>query len=183
MLDRASTFYVRHVPDPEIAAARRARKPHEPDPGDITARPTAEVRDAGRAGQGNEDRCVQHGKMSRRLSRLPPEGRAVFAIYFGDAGSKWAQGPGLAGRIGRLGSILHLTEAGQRLARRDEKKTRGAAVPVSAEARLETAVVLQDLQPQPARESLLSLALRQAQELFDRACVQWNDTANVPDKR
>lgn len=181
MLERAQAFHVKHSVSLEIAEARHRRIVDRrfdlAPPGDLTARPTAEVRESAREEPDHGD-LVRYGRVSRRMSMLDYPDQTVLVAYFGDVGARWGRG-----KYGRIGSLLHLTEAGKRLATRDDKKTRGAKVRQTPEARVETAVVLQDIQPQPARESLLSQGLRQAQELFDRACEAWNYTANDGSKR
>lgn len=171
MLDRASAFHIEHVHDPELAAARRNRKAWEADPGDITARPTAEIKDAGRSEPEHHD-LVRYGRVSRRLARLESQDYAVIAAYFGDAAARWARADGHIGRIGRLGPVLTLTGAGRELLERERRKSRGAKLELSDTERIENAVAME----QAPAKTLIERALDEAREAVGRAAVAWVGT-------
>lgn len=144
--------------------------------GEVTVRITAEVREQGK-NEPDVDRISRYGRASRRLKQVaddsPILAAALVALY-GDGGSKWARG-----RLGRVGALLHLTVAGQNLARRAAVKARGAKLDVSDSDRIETEVSLQELQPLAQRETLLQQAIRQACELKDRAEDAYSATGRV----
>lgn len=162
MLDRQWALHMEHAVDPEIAAARRARQPWEADPGAITARPTAELRNPGRSSP-DESSAIKRGDISSRLQRavaIDSSARVVLSLFYGDAGCTWARH-----RAGRGGSLLHLTRTGQRLLRVDATRPH---FELSARERLE------NLCTDPKRAPLVAKALAEAQKLFDAAANAWN---------
>ncbi len=134
--------------------------------GDPTVRITAESREVAKA-EPDLYLLEVFGRVSRRLKRVSEQdaqcAAALVALY-GDSGAKWGRG-----KYGRVGALLHLTDAGRKLARKAATKARGAKLDVSEAQRVETEVSLQELQPLPQRESMLQQALQQAQELKERA--------------
>lgn len=161
MLDRQWALRVEHVVDPEIAAARRAREPWEADPGAVTARPTAELRNPGRSSP-DEVNAIKRGDISSHLQRavaIDSSARVVLSLYYGDDGCTWARH-----RAGRGGSLLHLTRTGQRLLRAESS---GAQFELSARERLENLFADKKLGP------VLAKALAEAQALFDVAADAW----------
>lgn len=179
MLERQRIFRVSHEPDLELQLARAARRREgrydEPVPGDLTARPTAEVREAGRD-EPEHHVLMRYGKVSKRLARIPPADHAVLAAYFGDSAARWARSTGYIGRIGRLGPVMVLTEAGRRLVERDRRKARGAKLAVSPAELVENAVAREELRPAQDK-TLIEQAIEQAQAAVDRAAEAWVGTA------
>lgn len=179
MLERQRILSVKPEPDLELQLARARRKREgrydEPEPGDLTARPTAEVRESGRD-EPEHHVLMRYGKASSRLARMSPADQAVLAAYFGDSAARWARSPGYIGRIGRLGPVMVMTAAGRRLVERDRRKSRGAKLDVTPTELVENAVAREELQP--ARDkSLIEQAIEEAQAAVDRAAEAWVGTA------
>lgn len=164
MLDRQWALRVDHVCDPEIASARRQRiadgRFDEPVPGEITARPTAELCNPGKASP-DEASAIKRGDISSHLQRavaIDSSARVVMSLYYGDDGCTWARH-----RAGRGGALLHLTRTGKRLMAED-----ATTFALSMRERLE------NLCTDPKRAPLVAKALTEAQSLLAVAARAWS---------
>lgn len=168
MLDRQWALRVEHVVDPEIAAARRAREPWEADPGSITARPTAEVRNPGKASP-DEESAIKRSDVTSHLQRavaVDSSARVVLSLYYGDDGCTWGRH-----QAGRGGALLHLTRTGCRLLAEEKS---------ASSFELSTRERLQNLCTDPKRAPLVVKALAEAQAMLHTAARAWNATAEDP---
>lgn len=178
IINRLDTYRVDRLPDPEIQKAWRDRKPNEPWPGEVTARPTAEVRNPGKRDNDSEADMLRAGRVSRRLAEMEPEHRRVFEAYFGDVAAKWqASEKKAVSRIGRLGALLSLVPSGRKLLERERRRNHGAKLRLTDDQRIENTVVASEGQPEQQEKSLITKALEEAQEALELAAVAWNATA------
>jgi hypothetical protein len=170
MLDRASLFSLPYLPDPELVLARLHRLPHEPPPGEVTARPTGHSYQAGgyTPDEGALNRYAYISRILSRVGRAAPFGLDVLSAYYGDQGARWGRT-----RHGRLFSVYPLTEAGKELLRRARKRTKGADLGLCAAEELAAVFEVQAVQPMPARRLLGEQARREATKHYERACALW----------
>jgi len=140
---------------------------------DLTARPTAETRSA--SGYVPDSRAMElHALVSKRLrtvERKSPTAVAVLECYYGDLGEQWARG----GKPGRIGSVYHITVAGQRLleASAAEAAKRGQPASLSLARRMLNEVAASK-KPEHVRVRLLQ-AEKQAAELRIEAERLWRE--------
>jgi hypothetical protein len=121
------------------------------------------------------DRMARRAEADRRLRLVKhcnPTLARVLMAYHGDAGHK-------AGRTKhtRLASVTPFTEAGKRLAKLEAKKERGTKAKRTDAERVETALLVSEVQKQPQTESLINLALREAEQLYALAREAFGSTA------
>jgi hypothetical protein len=171
MLERAYAMSVDHKPDNDTIRARFERLPHEPPAGEITARPTAELRQS--AGYTpNEQAMARFAHVSRRLRLVRAESAGaerVLAAYYGDVGCRW----GRTAR-GRIFAVLPLTQAGQNMLRKATKRTAKAPlIRLTETEALENEVDLERLRPDPSRAQQIESARRQAGKLYHEACAAY----------
>lgn len=137
--------------------------------GPITARPTCEVRDPGRAEPGLEY-LIRYGRVSRRVKRvseLDAKAATVLSYYFGDSGAKWARS-----KYTRLGALIHMTATGQAMLAKEARKSRLRVVTVQAQ--------VEGIVAAAEYESPVAKSLREAGELYEQASAVWARTAPVP---
>lgn len=179
ILDKISLFAVKHEVDAEVTEARRVRiakrRFDQEVPGEITARPTAEVTDSGRSEPDGND-LVRYGRVSRRLARVSSRHQTILAAYFGDSAARWARETGMMGRIGKLGPVLLLTASGRELIERDRRKARGAKLDLSDAQRIENVVGREEQSPDGPAKSLIERAMDEAREAVEHAAVEWLTT-------
>jgi len=180
MLERAWAFKVNWLPDPELFAARLARQPWEPDPGDITAQPTAEVRAPGGTmpNEGAISRYARVSRLVRDVAALDLASAGVLALFYGDQGQRW-------GRTvhGRLFALYPQTGAGRELlqtAHASRKKEGRPDLGLSAAEQLFVTFEVLAVQPKPVLRALQAKARVQALRAYEQACTLWRQAKEGP---
>lgn len=139
---------------------------------DITAYPTAEVVEA-RGYEPSHEVLQRYGRVSRRLDQLVAKvgqsGLRALELFHGDSGMRWGRT-----KHGRLFALLPMTSAGRKILAKTE--TENDPVEMTACERIGVQVELQAAQPKAWRSELISLANKQAEELYQSAVKAWLET-------
>jgi hypothetical protein len=139
----------------------------------LDAKPTAELKEATREGP-DEERLSLLSHVSRRLSvvrKADPLSFQVLEAFYGDSGARWVARDK---KFSRLDAVLKYTASGRAQIDRDKKKSRGAKLELSDDARLENiAADVENVVVKPR----IDQARMEAVSLYDRACEAWNATA------
>src|SRR5690606_6010891 len=171
-------FRVRRAADPELAAAKRARKPWEAPVGEITARITAEYT-CSEGYEPDHDAYIRFSRVGRRLRDVESVGRIyviALGLYYGDVGNRFAREDG--GKYGRMACLYPLVASGKKLIERTHKKRgKSAKLELSSEQAMMAELKVQDVQPQPGRKALLDRAQVESAALYKRAVEAWNGAA------
>lgn len=181
MLDRARLFGdVPRERDPELAAARRERKKRmettgawEPDPGEITARPTCETRESARE-EPRTEVLERYGLVSARLkhvSERDPLATTVLTTFHGDSGAQFAflpRGPG------RIASLFKIVPAGKRILAKSRQRTASANLQVTDDKRMQN-----EIMRSWDGSGVFSVAEAESLELYSRAADLYSEVARV----
>lgn len=139
--------------------------PQRPD-GDITARPTAEVRESPKS-EPSLEHLELFGRVTRKLAMLPVLHRRVIEAYYGDAGACCAT------RLpthGAIVAVYALTRAGRSMIKADRAKAKLARKPILiGDLELVQNLVAERLREQSATPGRLAEVAAQAYELKERA--------------
>lgn len=124
----------------------------------------------GARGSVPDETLVRFAHVSRLLTAVPPDVRAVIELAYGDEGEELSHG-----LKGRHWAVMPLTEAGKELLsqERDRKTTVGVVAP---EKPVQCLVSLADLpknEKHPERTILLAQAVEQAEKLLKSAEAVW----------
>lgn len=135
-------------------------KPEDPNV-EYTARPTAEIREPGKAEM--DLRMLDLiGRVSRKLKMVGPVYRRALEAFFGDRGACCAE------RVpvhGRLASLFEFTPAGRALAKRERLASGKTRLRIKASELIENAVARKE----DSLSSTVALTVRQALELQARS--------------
>jgi len=175
ILDRQALYHVpRHI-DPELFRAQLDRKPHEPPPGALTARPRGGSEPA--SGNSPEEGLIRRyahiSRLLKRLGQQDADAVLILAAYYGDQGARWGRTP-----HGRLFALLPLTPAGMQLLRRSRKRARAVDLGLSSAEQLGVEVEVQAVQPHAWRTLLIEQAKRQAWTAYAGACRLFAEVAH-----
>lgn len=147
---------------------------------DITARPTAESRGGTKEDPESFDghMASEKRRVGQRLSallKLDPSAHAVLAMWFGDEGER-AERTAQKGGVGRLDSLLTMTETGRAVLQRMFKAERGAKLDLTDQERMENAVAASGAKVNLKKD--LAMARAEASALWSVACTSWLKTAD-----
>jgi hypothetical protein len=178
-LERAFNLLVPRLPDPELIRARFDREPHEPPPGQITARPGSSKHSPASYSpdEGLMEMWGELAEVYRIVVRADATSACVLGAYYGNEGARWGRTVHT-----RLFAVFPLTEAGAELLRRSRKRARGAELELSASEELADEFEVQRIQPMPARGMLADQARAQALRAYERACRLWVSALREVDK-
>jgi hypothetical protein len=170
MLERAALFKVDYLPDPELVAAERAREPWDPPVGEITARPTAEVRAPGghMAPEGAMSRYARISRILRKIGAVDLVAYEVLGTFYGDQGARWGRTV-----YGRLFGLFPMTTGGRELLVRAREPGRGLDRGLSAAEQLWVLLEVQHVRPMPGIAVLKHKARIQALKAYEHACILW----------
>lgn len=169
MLERAELYRVPRMYDRERVLASFARRPNEPPPHPVTARPTREVHACERE-EPTRALLVRYGLVNRRLAtvaRIDPQAARALALAFGADGAEWARHA-----RGRCVALFRLVPAGEALLARSK---RVPGIPLSDAQRIRVQVVIdhETRGRDKVRRQLIAAAMREANELLTRALCLW----------
>ena len=138
----------------------------------ITARPTAETRAV--SGYIPDDialtRYAHVSSLMLRVERVDRLAAAVIALYFGEAGNRWALGE--TGH-GRTGALYHLTTKGQALVAAASKDPH--SIQLTPQSRIESLAIANKVKATEERSTALAVCARQAERLEVEARAVWHE--------
>jgi hypothetical protein len=138
----------------------------------ITARPTAETHEV--SGYVPDDQVLTRyahvSKIMLLVERRSALAATVLALYFGEAGNRWALGT--TGH-GRVGALYHLTEKGRALVA--AASTEPNTIQIPAPQRLEVLAAVNKAKATEERSMALAKCCRQAEHLEREARAAWHD--------
>lgn len=141
-------------------------------PEDVTAWPSG-PRQPATAKMPDEIAIGRVGRVRNSLAGLSGTHRRALELYHGTEGSRWANHVG-----GRLVALFELTEHGAQLIARTRRNAKGALLELSDAERLGVEIQV-DATTGGRNEivrRLITLAKREAQDLYDAAVVSWEAT-------
>ncbi len=169
-LDRAELFSRHHAQEASLARGDGSIYPR----GELTAQPTAEVRQVN--GVAPDDEALRrYARASRQLlavERMDALSADVLRVYYGDEGAVWG---GKEAR-GRMFALYRFTDAGQKLlAPKKSGKSNGyPRLEVSQALRLDNILAANERKPHGEIKRVFRLADMQAREVYLAACLTWN---------